>query len=121
MRYALLIYCEEKKTAAMSEKELGALFGGYGALEGELAAKSAKLAGEALQGVQTSTCVRVRDGKRLVTDGPFAETKEQLGGFYILECANLDEALAWAAKVPNAKNGTVEVRPVWDYKNDPPK
>ena len=71
--------------------------------------------GDGLQGSATATTVRVRDGERLLTDGPFAETKEQLGGFYALECKDLDEALAWAARIPEAQFGAVEVRPVIDY------
>ena len=116
MRYALLVYVDEKRTAAMPPDEMGALMGGYRALEQELGAKKAKLAGEALQPIAAATSLRVRNGKPVVTDGPFAETKEQLGGFYVLECRDLDEAVAWAAKIPNAKNGTIEIRPVWDWK-----
>ena len=71
------------------------------------------LAGEALQPTDTATSVRVRDGSTLVTDGPFAETKEALGGFYLLECKDLDEAIEMAAKIPGAKQGTIEVRPIW--------
>ena len=112
---------DEKKTAAMTEAESGALFAGYGRLEGELAQQRKKLAGEALQGVGAATSLQVRGGKRIVKDGPFAETKEQLGGFYLVECANLDEAIDWAAKIPNVANGTVEIRPVWDFEADAPK
>jgi hypothetical protein len=93
---------------------MGQVMAGYGALEGELAGTGKKLAGEALQPTGTATCVRVRDGQAATTDGPFAETKEQLGGFYLLECENLDEAIAWAAKIPGAHVGTVEIRPIWD-------
>jgi hypothetical protein len=121
MKYALLIYCDEKKQEAMSEAEMGAIFQGYGKLEEELGKAGKKLGGEALQGVGTATCLQIRSGKRVVKDGPFAETKEQLGGFYLLECANLDEAMDWAAKIPNAANGTVEVRPVWDFAADAAK
>jgi len=116
MRYVLMVYVDEKKTAATPPDEMGALMGGYMALEQELAAKKTKLAGEALQPVASATSVRVRNGKTVVTDGPFAETKEQLGGVYVLECKDLDEAIAWAAKVPDAKNGTIEIRPIWDWK-----
>ena len=73
------------------------------------------LGGEALQLTTTATCVRVRDGETSVTDGPFAETKEALGGFYLLDCEDLEEATAWAAKIPGAKYGTVEIRPIWDF------
>jgi hypothetical protein len=71
--------------------------------------------GDALQGVDSATTVRVRDGETLFTDGPFAETREQLGGYYLIECADLDEATRWAAKIPGARTGAVEVRPVMDY------
>jgi hypothetical protein len=71
--------------------------------------------GEALEPVQTATTVRVREGRTLTTDGPFAETKEELGGFYLLECNDLDEAIEWAAKIPGAQTGSVEVRPVMNY------
>jgi hypothetical protein len=71
--------------------------------------------GEGLQPVATATTVRVRDGERMLTDGPYAETKEQLGGYYLLECKDLDDALNWAARIPEAKSGAIEVRPVMDY------
>ena len=72
-------------------------------------------AGGPLSPPSTATSVRVRDGRSVVTDGPFAETKEALGGFYLLECKDLDEAIEMAAKIPAAKRGTIEVRPIWDY------
>ena len=71
--------------------------------------------GEGLQPTATATTVRVRDGERMLTDGPYAETKEQLGGYYLLECKDLDDALSWAAQIPEAKSGAIEVRPVMDY------
>jgi len=71
--------------------------------------------GRPLQGGETATTVRVREGKRLLTDGPYAETKELLGGFYILNCDSIDEALEWAAKIPGAKHGSIEVRPVLEF------
>ena len=73
------------------------------------------LGGEGLEPTSSATTVRVRDGERVLTDGPFAETKEQLGGFYLLECDSLDEAIGWAAKIPGAATGSVEVRPVMNY------
>ena len=115
MRYLLMIYSVEAEFASMSEAEFGAMMAGYGALEQELAAKKVKVGGEALEPTAKATCVRVRGGKPVITDGPFAETKEQLGGVYILDCADLDEAIAWAAKIPSARDGTIEIRPVWDY------
>ena len=87
----------------------------YGAFGQEIEEKGVHVAGEGLQPTATATTVRVRDGERLITDGPFAETKEQLGGFYLLDCKDLDEAIGWAAKIPGAQSGHVEVRPVMDY------
>ena len=115
MRYVLLVYSEEARLAQMSQQDLGAMFGTYKALKSELAETGCKQTGEALESMEKATCVRLRNGKRLVTDGPFAETKEQLGGFYLLECKDLDEAIAWAAKIPSVNDGTIEIRPVWEF------
>ena len=115
MKYALLVYVDEKVTQGMSEDEGKALFAGYMELTEQLKASGKLIAGDALQPAGSATSLRVKNGKRLVTDGPFAETKEQLGGFYVVEAANLDEAMDWAAKVPDAKYGTIEVRPIWDF------
>jgi len=98
MQYALLIYTPEPESQP-SPEELGAQM----------------KAGEALDSVATATTVRVVDGKTITTDGPFAETKETLGGFYLVEAADLDEAIAYAAMIPGARYGCIEVRPVWDY------
>ena len=87
----------------------------YDAFWQEASKSGVILAGEALEGPDTATAVQVRNGERLVTDGPFAETKEQLGGFYLVECKDLDEAIEWAAKIPGAQNGTIEVRPVVNF------
>ena len=87
----------------------------YNAYTAELDRAGVRLAGEALQPNPTATSVRVRDGQTVTTDGPFAETKEGLGGFYLIEAPDLDAALAWAAKCPGAKYGTMEVRPVLDF------
>ncbi len=114
MRYLMLIYGDEAEFAKSTPEEMGACFAAYGAFEGEIAPTGKKLAGEALQPTATATSVRVRNGDRSVTDGPFAETKEQLGGFYLLDCDNLDEAIEWASKIPGASDGTVEVRPILD-------
>jgi hypothetical protein len=116
MRYVLLIYDTDENRAKRTPEENGAMMAAYGALEQELAPLGIKAGGEALEGTDKATTVRVRNGKPLLTDGPFAETKERLGGFYILDCANLDEALKWAAKIPSAKFGSVEIRPIWDYR-----
>lgn len=110
MKYALLIYGDEAKGAQMTEAEQTAEMEAYNAFGRE--AHAALAGGEALMPINTATTVRVREGETMITDGPFAETKEQLGGFYVVDCANLDEALAWAAKIPGALNGSIEVRPV---------
>ncbi|GAB4126275.1 MAG: YciI family protein [Roseiflexaceae bacterium] len=112
MKYLLLIYTNEAAEAAMSQEEQMAEFQAHIGYAAEMGAKGVMRGGEPLMPTSTATSVRVRDGKVLTTHGPFAETVEQLGGFYLIECANLDEALAWAAKNPNAGKGTIEVRPV---------
>lgn len=114
MRYMLLIHAAEEIYAKMSEAEMGQLMAGYGRFTAELEAAGALLGGERLQDVENATTVRVRGGKTEVTDGPFAETKEQFGGYYMIEAKDLDEAIAWAAKVPCSANGCVEVRPIWE-------
>ena len=115
MRYMFLIYDQEKKTAEMPESAQHELFQGFAAFDAEVKKAGVLVGGEALQPTATATTVRVRDGKSLKTDGPFAETKEQLGGYYILECKDLDEALSWAAKIPVAKFGSIEIRPVMKF------
>jgi hypothetical protein len=112
MKYALTIYVDEGQRDAASEEDRNATAQAYGALTQEMQEKGVLLAGEGLYPTPTATTVRVRDGERSVTDGPFAETKEQLGGFYVLDCKNLDEAIEWAAKIPGSHQGSVEVRPV---------
>lgn len=115
MQYLLLIYDEEKTWESMSEAERQATFAEYGTFTREVRESGHFKAGEALQPVSTATSVRVRDGKVLSTDGPFAETREQLGGFYLIEAKNLDEAVAIAARIPSARFGTIEVRPLMLY------
>jgi len=112
MKYMLLIHDDEKEWAKMSDAERQKIYVEYGAFSAGLKAAGQYLAGSQLQPTSTATSVQVRDGKRLVTDGPFAETREQLGGYYLVEAQNLDEAIGWAAKIPSAKMGTIEVRPV---------
>jgi|tagenome__1003787_1003787.scaffolds.fasta_scaffold20223255_1 hypothetical protein len=115
MKYMAIIYNDESSYADATPEQIGALFAAHGEF-GEAAGQAGvMLGGDGLQPVATATTVRVRDGERLLTDGPYAETKEQLGGFYMLECKDLDEALAWAARIPEAKTGAVEVRPVMVY------
>ena len=111
MQYLLLIYEGEKRFANLNKADLTAEMGEYRAFGKEFA--SAIQGGNALQPTSAATTVRVRDGKRLTTDGPFAETKEQLGGYYLIEAADLDVAISWAARCPGASHGTIEVRPVW--------
>jgi len=112
MQYMLLIYQNEKASADMSPEQHGQIFGEYQAFT-EGIVKSGKFkAGDPLEPVATATSVRVRGGKTMATDGPFAETKEQLGGYYLVDADDLDEAVAIAAKIPAARFGTIEVRPV---------
>ena len=115
MKFLLTIYADESRYASMTPEDSAALMQGYGAFGREAQAAGVLLGGEGLQPTATATTVRVRDGETLLTDGPFAETREQLGGYYLLDCADLDEANRWAAKIPDAANGAVEVRPVMDY------
>ena len=112
MQYMLLIYDEESAVRNMSEDERNAFMGEYWAYTQELQSSGAFVAGDALQPIATATTLTVRDGKTLTTDGPFAETKEQLGGYYLIEAESLDDALEWAAKIPSARLGKIEVRPV---------
>ncbi len=112
MRYMCVIYDEEQKIGTMSKAEGEAFMGEYFAFTEGIRKSGHYVAGEALEPVQTATSVRVRNGKVSTTDGPFAETKEQLGGFYLLDCKDLDEALSWAAQIPGAWHGCVEVRPI---------
>ena len=113
MRYALLICIEEKRQAEMSEDEASAQTAAYMAWGEEMGGRGVLQGGERLRPTTSATTVRVRDGEVLTSDGPFAETKEQMGGFDIVECADLDEAIDVAAKHPMARLGMVEVRPYW--------
>jgi len=118
MRYLLLIYQNEAAMAAKPEAQQAEELGEYKAFNERTKAAGQFLAGEPLESVSTATTVRVRDGKALHTDGPFAETKEQLGGFYMVEAKDLDEALGLAAQIPAARTGSVEVRPIWEISFD---
>jgi hypothetical protein len=112
MKYMLLIYERESDWAALSEQEQGRIFQEYGVFTKSIRESGNYVAGDALQPTSTATTVRVRDGKKMTTDGPFAETREQLGGYYLIEAKDLDEALAIAARIPSARAGSIEVRPV---------
>ncbi len=112
MQYMLLIYNAEDNGPQPGTEEFGPYMQGYVDFTNEVQSAGKMLSGDALQPIATSSTVSVRNGKTEVVDGPFAETKEQLGGFYILDCKDLDEALHYAAKIPDAAYGRVEVRPV---------
>ncbi len=112
MQYMLLIYDDETQGERLSEEEGRALMGEYFAYTEALRSSGAFVAGEPLQPTTTARTVNVRDGERFVTDGPFAETKEQLGGFYLVDVESEDEALEWAAKIPSVRVGRIEARPL---------
>jgi hypothetical protein len=114
VQYALLIYGEEP-TEEVSGEAMEAEMAGYNAFTSHVREAGAFRGGEALHPIATATTVRVRDGQTLATDGPFAETKEALGGFYVVEAADLDEAIAYAALIPGAAHGSVEIRPIVDW------
>ena len=113
MQYLLMIYSNEQETKALGPAALGAMHGEYVEFTKSIVQAGQFKAGDRLKPVSTASTVRVRNGKVLVTDGPFAETREQLGGYYLIEGKNLDEALAVAARIPGAKHGSIEVRPIW--------
>jgi hypothetical protein len=115
MKYLCLIYDEEKKLETMSKADADAFMGEYFAFTNGIKASGHYIGGEALQPVQTATTIRVRSGKLSTTDGPFAETKEQLGGYYLIEARDLNDALQVAQKIPSAKTGSVEVRPIQEF------
>ena len=115
MKYALLIYGDESQYPAPESAEGAAEMEAYYAFTEAINAEGINQGGEALRSVATSTTVRVRNDEVLATDGPFAETKEQLGGFYLVECDDLDQAIAAAARIPGAKYGSIEVRPVIEF------
>ena len=115
MTFMLLLWGDEGQRADMSEQEAAAEMERWNDYTNQLVAAGAMVSGEGLQASAASRTLRVEDGERIVTDGPFAETKEQLGGFYVIECDSIDEALDWAARVPSAEQGATEVRPVIAY------
>jgi hypothetical protein len=112
MQYMCLIYDDESSWGSMPEDERNTVFSEYGAFTEAIKESGNYVAGEALQPTSTATTVRVREGETLVTDGPFAETKEQLGGYYLVEAKDVDEALKIAGRIPSARYGSIEVRPV---------
>jgi hypothetical protein len=115
MRFLLTVYDDERRYATLDDDAMKAEVDAYWALDHEAKEKGVFVESAGLYPTESARTVRVREGEQTVTDGPFAETKEQLGGFYLVECAGIDEALEWAAKVPAARTGSVEVRQVMDY------
>jgi hypothetical protein len=115
MKYMLLIYDREQDWKNMSETEQGAIYGQYMKFSQDIKDSGNYIAGAQLHPVDAATSVRIRDEQQLVTDGPFAETHEQLGGYYLIEAKDLDEATAIAARIPSARFGTVEIRPLVEH------
>jgi hypothetical protein len=114
MKYMLLIYDDEQAWGKLSETDRRQIFGEYGQFTQQIKTSGHYVAAAQLQPTSSGRNVRIRDGKRLVTDGPFAETREQLGGYYLVEAKDLDEAIGIAGRIPSARLGTIEVRPVVD-------
>jgi hypothetical protein len=112
MKYMLLIYHDEQSWDAITEAERLQIYGEYRSLREQLVARGQFVSGSELQPITTATTVRVREGRELITDGPFAETHEQLGGYFLIEANNLDEATSIAAQIPSARTGAVEIRPL---------
>ena len=112
MQYMLLIYGDEQGWMTMPPADLKKMYADYSTFTKELLESGAMVGGSELSPVSTASTVRVRSGKTITTDGPFAETKEQLGGYYMIDVPNLDDAIKWAAKIPSALNGSIEIRPL---------
>ena len=113
MQYLLLIYGDEAHWDGLSKDESEAIFDEYRTFTESIAAQGIMQGGAALRPVATARTVRVRDGRATVSDGPFAETREQLGGYYLIEAKDLDEATKIAMRIPSARTGSIEIRPVW--------
>ena len=120
MKYLCLIYENEQEWASLSEDQGNAIMQEYYAFTDTYRKSGHVVAGDALQPTETATTVRVRNGKLSTTDGPFAETREQLGGYYLIEAKDLNEAIQIAAKIPAARNGSIEVRPIMEFPDMPP-
>jgi len=114
MRYLLMICTEETTDEASSPEEQAAGMAEYGAFMEEMGTRGVLQGGERLRPTTDATTVRVRDGETVTSDGPFAETKEQVGGYFVVDCKDLDEAIEVAAKIPGARFGSIEVRPIWE-------
>ena len=115
MKYLCLIYDDEKKLAAMGKQDMDAMMGNYASFTQSIKGSGHYLGGEALQPITSATTIRERNGKMSTTDGPFAETKEQLGGFYLIDASDLNDALRVASRIPSVKTGSIEVRPIMDF------
>ncbi len=115
MKYLLTIYNDESGYADATPDDIGRMMAAYEAFGRAATEAGVLLGGEGLAPSASATTVQVRDGDTVTSDGPFAETREQLAGYYLLDCRDLDEAIGWAARIPGALNGTIEVRPVMDY------
>lgn len=113
MQYLLMIYANEAAVRSASEQQRSTMYAAYRAYTEAMKKAGVHVGSNRLQPTDTATTVRVREGKTNVADGPFAETKEQLGGYYLIEVPDLDTALSWAARCPGAAHGTIEVRPIW--------
>jgi hypothetical protein len=120
VKYVLAIYDDEARWPALDQEAQAAETDEYWRLDDSATEAGAFIASQALEPSESTRSVRVREGEVIVTDGPFAETKEQLGGFYLLECETAEEALEWAAKVPAARSGRVDVRPVMEFERPEP-
>jgi hypothetical protein len=114
MRYLLMICTDESTIGALSPDESSAMLGEYLTWAEEMQGRGVLQGGERLRPTSDATTVRVRDGEVLTADGPFAETKEQIGGYFVVDCKDLDEAIEVAARIPGARHGTIEVRPIWE-------
>lgn len=112
MQYLLSIYSGESAEPQYGTPEFDAMLARYSTLTDDMKAAGVYLDGRPLEPVSAATTVRIRDGKRMITDGPFAETKEQLGGFYLVDCVDLDDAIEWAGRIPAVEHGSIEVRPI---------
>src|SRR5918999_184784 len=115
MKYMFLLYGDESRWADVTPEELQQVMQAYEVFSREVTEAGVFVGGEPLEVTSAATTVRVRDGEPVISDGPFAETREQLGGYYVLECRDLDEAVRWAAKIPAAREGSIGIRPVPDY------
>jgi hypothetical protein len=117
MKYLLTIYGDESGWNDVTPEQSGQVMAAYEAFGRDATEAGVMLGGEGLQPTSTATTVRLRDGETVTSDGPFAETREQLGGYYLLDCRDLDDAIHWAARIPGAQQGSIEVRPVMNYED----